>query len=84
MTLPPTDNSDYAPSFLNKIDLLKDKLESGVRFDKYIVSYGKHPNDVPSVTSCEVSREFTSVFYQLGTHYRPKTAVRGESPESSK
>lgn len=37
--------------FLNKIDLLKDKLESGVRFDKYVVNYGKNPNDVPSVTS---------------------------------
>ena len=40
--------------FLNKIDLLEDKLESGVRFDKYVVNYGNHPNDVPSVTSCEV------------------------------
>ncbi|KAF9653935.1 G-alpha-domain-containing protein [Thelephora ganbajun] len=37
--------------FLNKIDLLEEKLGSGVRFDKYVVNYGKHPNDVPSVTS---------------------------------
>ncbi|KAF9793168.1 G-alpha-domain-containing protein [Thelephora terrestris] len=37
--------------FLNKIDLLKEKLESGVRFDKHIVNYGKHPNDLPSVTA---------------------------------
>ena len=40
-------------SFLNKIDLLSKKLESGVRFDKYVVNYGNHPNDVTSVTSCE-------------------------------
>ena len=49
-----TDSFCHTPSFLNKIDLLKEKLESGVRFDKYVVNYGRHPNDVPSVTSCEV------------------------------
>ena len=48
------DSLGRTSSFLNKIDLLKEKLESGVRFDKYVVNYGRHPNDVPSVTSCEV------------------------------
>lgn len=46
------------PRFLNKVDLLKEKLESGVRFDKYVINYGKHPNEVTSVASCEVLGRF--------------------------
>lgn len=49
-----TNSFGRAPSFLNKTDLLKEKLESGVRFKDYIVNYGNRPNDVDSVTSCEV------------------------------
>jgi len=47
--------------FLNKIDLLEDKLKSGVRFDKYVVNYGDHPNDVPSVTSF-LKQQFKTIF----------------------
>lgn len=41
-------------SFLTKVDLLKKKLESGVHFNRYVVSYGDRPNDVRSVITCEV------------------------------
>jgi len=41
-------------SFLTKVDLLKKKLESGVQFNRYVVSYGDRPNDVRSVITCEV------------------------------
>ncbi|GLB39250.1 putative G-alpha-domain-containing protein [Lyophyllum shimeji] len=31
--------------FMNKIDLMKTKLESGIRFADFVVSYGLRPND---------------------------------------
>lgn len=39
--------------FLNKIDLLRAKLEAGVEFGHYVVSYGSKPNDYGSVSTCE-------------------------------
>jgi hypothetical protein len=39
--------------FLNKCDLLKAKLKSGVRFAASVVSYGDRPNDFDSVSKCE-------------------------------
>jgi guanine nucleotide-binding protein alpha-1 subunit len=40
--------------FLNKCDILKTKLASGIRFAKYVVSYGDRPNDFDSVSKCAV------------------------------
>jgi hypothetical protein len=51
------------------MDLLKEKLESGVRFDKYVINYGRHPNDVPSVTSCEM----------FGDSHRPMTNLEPDT-----
>jgi len=31
--------------FLNKCDVLRAKLESGIRLGKYVISYGDRPND---------------------------------------
>lgn len=50
------------PSFLNKIDLLEEKLKSGICFNKYVTSYGSRKNDVPSVTFCKVFEVFTAVY----------------------
>lgn len=36
--------------FLNKIDLLKQKLEAGIEVQKYITSYGDRPNTYESVS----------------------------------
>ena len=38
--------------FLNKIDILRSKLASGIRLRDHVVSYGNRPNDVDSTTSC--------------------------------
>jgi guanine nucleotide-binding protein subunit alpha len=39
--------------FLNKVDLLRAKLEAGVSFGHYVVSYATKPNDYGSVSTCE-------------------------------
>lgn len=39
--------------FLNKCDILKAKLASGIKLSEYIVSYGSRPNDFESATHCE-------------------------------
>ena len=41
--------------FLNKMDVLRATLESGVQLSRYVTSYGDGPNDVRSVTKCEFS-----------------------------
>jgi len=38
--------------FLNKIDLLQKKLESGIHLNKYLAQY-KGPNTVDEVCKCE-------------------------------
>ncbi|KAJ7484692.1 guanine nucleotide binding protein, alpha subunit [Mycena latifolia] len=37
--------------FLNKIDIMKSKLESGIRLVDYVNSYGTRPNDLESASS---------------------------------
>ncbi|KAJ7430588.1 guanine nucleotide binding protein, alpha subunit [Mycena galericulata] len=37
--------------FLNKIDIMKSKLESGIQLVDYVNSYGKRPNDLESASS---------------------------------
>lgn len=39
--------------FLNKCDLLKEKLKKGVKVKTYLTSYGDRPNDVNSVVKCK-------------------------------
>ncbi len=39
--------------FLNKCDLLQKKLNAGVRFNKYVVSYGEKPNTFEGTSTCE-------------------------------
>jgi hypothetical protein len=41
--------------FLNKCDILKAKLASGIKLGDYIVSYGRRPNDFESGSQCEWS-----------------------------
>ena len=38
--------------FLNKCDLLEQKLLTGVRVKDYVHSYGDRPNDVEHATKC--------------------------------
>lgn len=39
--------------FLNKCDLLREKLEAGVQLKTHLVTYGDRPNDYESVSKCE-------------------------------
>ncbi|VDC04222.1 unnamed protein product [Peniophora sp. CBMAI 1063] len=52
--------------FLNKCDLLKAKLESGVRLNQYLLTYGERPNDYDSV-----SRYLRNKFGLLHQQYTP-------------
>ena len=38
--------------FLNKIDIFRAKLDAGIQFGQYIISYGNRPNDYDSTSSC--------------------------------
>jgi guanine nucleotide-binding protein alpha-1 subunit len=40
--------------FLNKCDLLREKLEAGVQLKNYLVTYGDRPNDYESVSKCRL------------------------------
>lgn len=39
--------------FLNKCDIMKEKLASGVRFGRFITSYGDRLNDFEATSACE-------------------------------
>lgn len=39
--------------FLNKCDILRAKLESGILLGDYITSYGNRPNDFESASTCQ-------------------------------
>ena len=53
--------------FLNKCDLLKRKLKSGVQVAKYLPSYGERSNDSGTVVKCTLFF-FTKLYgYILGT-----------------
>lgn len=44
--------------FLNKTDILKAKLESGIRFADHLVSYGDRPNDYENTSKCALLFNF--------------------------
>lgn len=39
--------------FLNKCDVLRAKLNAGIRLGKYVISYGDRPNDFEHASDCE-------------------------------
>ncbi|KAI0053196.1 G-alpha-domain-containing protein [Auriscalpium vulgare] len=56
--------------FLNKCDILKEKLGAGVPFAKYITSYGKRPNTFDA-TSSYLKRKFQATFVDHSPEPRP-------------
>ena len=38
--------------FLNKCDLLEEKIRKGISITKYLTSYGDRANDAPTLTKC--------------------------------
>ncbi|KAJ6497806.1 guanine nucleotide binding protein, alpha subunit [Mycena sanguinolenta] len=53
--------------FLNKCDILKAKLESGQRFNEYVVSYGDRPNDFE-----HCSQYMKKKFAMIAKQYSPE------------
>ncbi|KAJ3006122.1 hypothetical protein NUW54_g4051 [Trametes sanguinea] len=53
--------------FLNKIDIFRAKLEAGIQFGQYIISYGNRPNDYDN-TSAYMRRKFG----QIHREYSPQ------------
>lgn len=49
--------------FLNKIDILRSKLASGIKLKDYVVSYGDRPNDVDSTTAY-LKRKFGGILQE--------------------
>ncbi|KNZ76965.1 Guanine nucleotide-binding protein alpha-4 subunit [Termitomyces sp. J132] len=59
--------------FMNKIDILKAKLESGIKFSDYVVSYGsrrERENDVKSVTKY-LKEKFSGILREKSVISRP-------------
>ncbi|EIM82115.1 G-alpha-domain-containing protein [Stereum hirsutum FP-91666 SS1] len=56
--------------FLNKCDIMKEKLASGVRFGRFITSYGDRLNDFEA-TSAYLRRKFASIFKEFSQNPRP-------------
>ncbi|KAJ3506396.1 hypothetical protein NLJ89_g6889 [Agrocybe chaxingu] len=55
--------------FLNKCDLLKKKLKSGVQVRKYLPSYGERPNDANTVVKY-LKEKFKEIFKQQSADQR--------------
>ncbi|KIP09895.1 hypothetical protein PHLGIDRAFT_28734 [Phlebiopsis gigantea 11061_1 CR5-6] len=56
--------------FLNKIDILKSKLDNGIKLGHYIVSYGNRPNDFESA-STYLRRKFQQIHKEYSPETRP-------------
>ncbi|KII91164.1 hypothetical protein PLICRDRAFT_696280 [Plicaturopsis crispa FD-325 SS-3] len=56
--------------FLNKCDILKEKLDSGMRLADYIVSYGNRPNDFESASNY-LKKKFGSIYKEQSRQPRP-------------
>lgn len=52
--------------FLNKCDVLRAKLNAGIRLGKYVISYGDRPNDFEHASDCELL--FYSPLYHSSSH----------------
>ncbi|KAI0065277.1 G-alpha-domain-containing protein [Artomyces pyxidatus] len=56
--------------FLNKCDILKEKLAAGVKFSRFITSYGNRANNFDS-TSTYLKRKFQATFVEHSPEPRP-------------
>ncbi|CDO73698.1 hypothetical protein BN946_scf185015.g26 [Trametes cinnabarina] len=55
--------------FLNKTDIFRAKLEAGIQFGQYIISYGNRPNDYDN-TSAYMRRKFGQIHREYSPHAR--------------
>lgn len=70
--------------FLNKCDLLKRKLKSGVQIKTYLTSYGERSNDVGTVVKCTSSSTpsgpFLTVCRLIDLREKFKEVLKEHSP----
>lgn len=69
--------------FLNKVDIFKAKLDAGIYFGQYIISYGNRPNDYDSTSACPyisvissaplILRQYYTCSYRHATEVRPNS-----------
>ncbi|KAG8785017.1 hypothetical protein FRC12_018077 [Ceratobasidium sp. 428] len=71
--------------FLNKCDLLKKKLASGIKLNKYVTSYGSRPNDYEHVSKYfrgkfgAIQRDFSVAPREMYVHLTSVTDTRATS-----
>ncbi|KIY71108.1 guanine nucleotide binding protein, alpha subunit [Cylindrobasidium torrendii FP15055 ss-10] len=56
--------------FLNKCDILRKKLETGIQFNKWVISYGDRPNTFED-TSAYLRKKFLGIFKSNSLVTRP-------------
>jgi len=56
--------------FLNKCDILKEKLASGIRLADYILSYGDRPNDFDNASNY-LRKKFANILKEYSPVKRP-------------
>ncbi|KZP15914.1 G-alpha-domain-containing protein [Athelia psychrophila] len=56
--------------FLNKCDVLKAKLQSGIRLADYVMSYGNRPNDFASASKY-LKKKFSGIHRDFSVEARP-------------
>jgi hypothetical protein len=47
-----------------KVDILKAKLNSGIKVNRYVKSYAERPNDFESVSKCACVASLPNIFAQ--------------------
>ncbi|ELU38307.1 G-alpha domain-containing protein [Rhizoctonia solani AG-1 IA] len=72
--------------FLNKCDLLKKKLASGIKVSKYVTSYGERPNDYEAHSGVDfrtkfgaIQRDYSVAPRELYVHLTSVTDTRATS-----
>lgn len=68
--------------FLNKVDILSQKIENGVMVNRYLPSYGNRPNDTQSVVKCTCAishlHKFSLRFALMAVPiFRPSPEIQG-------
>ncbi|TBU43440.1 G-protein alpha subunit [Dichomitus squalens] len=71
--------------FLNKIDIFRAKLDAGIQFGQYIISYGNRPNDYDNTSSYmrrkfgQIHKEYSPQARTFYCHFTSVTDTRSTS-----
>ncbi|KAF8995481.1 guanine nucleotide binding protein, alpha subunit [Cyathus striatus] len=62
--------------FLNKIDIFKAKLEAGIKFGDYVISYGSRPNDYEHAANSALHKQCSPLPRVFYCHFTTVTDVK--------